>query len=74
MRHVGLMSFLFPLRFALAKQSGSGKQIYAVVLFSLILFITFRYQVGCDWMGQYFQYTAAANFEWSTALAVREEL
>ena len=74
MLYVGLMNFLFLLRFALAKQCGSGKHIYAVVLFGLFMFAAFRYQVGCDWTGYYFQYTVVANFEWSTALAVREPL
>jgi hypothetical protein len=74
MLYVGLVNFLFLLRLALAKQGGSRKQIYAAVLFSLFLFTAFRYQVGCDWMGYYFQYIRAADFEWSTAVAVREPI
>jgi hypothetical protein len=61
MLYVGLVNFLFLLRLALAKQGGSRKQIYAAVLFSLFLFSAFRYQVGCDWMGYYFQYIRAAD-------------
>lgn len=66
MLYVGLTNILFLLRYALAGRGGARKQIYAVVLFGLFLFSAFRYQVGCDWSGYYFQYAGAANFDWST--------
>lgn len=69
MLYVGLTNILFLLRYALAGRGGARKQIYAVVLFGLFLFAAFRYQVGCDWSGYYFQYAGAANFDWSTLRA-----
>lgn len=74
MLYVGLTNFLFLLRYAFAKQGRARKQIYAVVLFSLFLFSAFRYQVGCDWSGYYFQYAIAANFDWSTLTSIREPI
>lgn len=74
MLYLGLTNFLFLLRYALAKKGGVRKQIYAVVLFSLFVFSAFRYGVGCDWGGYYFQYTGAANFDWSTLTSIREPI
>lgn len=74
MLYVGLTNFLFLLRYALAGRSGARKQIYAVVLFGLFLFSAFRYQVGCDWSGYYFQYAGAANFDWSTLTRIQEPI
>lgn len=74
MLYLGLTNFLFLLRYALAKRGGARKQIYAVVLFSLLLFSAFRYQVGCDWSGYYFQYAGAANFDWSTLTSIQEPI
>lgn len=74
MLYVGLTNILFLLRYALAGRGGARKQIYAVVLFGLFLFSAFRYQVGCDWSGYYFQYTGAANFDWSTLTSIQEPI
>ena len=74
MLYVGLTNILFLLRYALAGGSGARRQIYAVVLFSLFLFSAFRYQVGCDWSGYYFEYVAAANFYWSTLTSIRDPI
>ena len=74
MLYVSLTNFLFLLRYALAKQGVARKQIYAVVLFSLFLFSAFRYLVGCDWSGYYFQYTSAAYFDWSTLTSIQEPI
>jgi hypothetical protein len=74
MLYLGLTNFLFLLRYALGKQGGESKQIYSVVLCSLFLFSAFRYQVGCDWSGYYFQYVGAANLDWSTLTSIREPL
>lgn len=74
MLYVGLTNILFVLRYALAKQGGARKQIYAVVLFSLFLFSAFRYKVGCDWAGYYFQYAVAADFDWSTLTRIQEPI
>lgn len=74
MLYIGLTSILFLLRYALAKQSRQSKEIYLLVLFSLFVFSAFRYQVGCDWPGYYFQYAAAANFDWSTITSIQEPI
>lgn len=72
MLYVGLTNILFLLRYAFAGRGGARKQIYPVVLLSLFLFSGFRYQVGCDWSGYYFEYTAAADFDWSTLTSIRD--
>lgn len=74
MLYVGLTSFLFLLRFVLAKQGRALKQVYPVVLFSLFMFSAFRYQVGCDWPGYYFQYAIAADFDWSALTSIRDPI
>lgn len=72
MWYLGLTNFLFLLRYALANQDRARKQIYPLVLFGLFLFSAFRYQVGCDWSGYYFQYAGAGTFDWSTFTSIRE--
>lgn len=74
MLYVGLTNFLFLLRYALAKRGGARKQIYGVSLFILFLFSAFRYRVGCDWSGYYFQYAGATNFDWSTLKTIQEPI
>jgi hypothetical protein len=66
MLYVGLTNVLFLLRYALARKGALRKQLYFFVLAALFVFSAFRYQVGCDWSGYYFQYLAAANFDWSS--------
>jgi hypothetical protein len=66
MLYVGLTNLLFLLRYALARNGALSKQIYFVVLATLFVFSAFRYQVGCDWSGYYYEYLAAADFEWSS--------
>ena len=72
MLYLGLTSFLFLLRFALAGQGTARNQLYFIVLASLFVFSAFRYQVGCDWSGYYYQYLGAANFDWSSVTRNRE--
>jgi hypothetical protein len=74
MLYLGLMSFLFLLRFALARQGTTRNQLYYIVLASLFVFSAFRYQVGCDWGGYYYQYLVAANFDWSSVTEIREPI
>ena len=66
MIYLGLTITLFLLRFALAEQWTARNQLYFIVLASLFVFSAFRYQVGCDWGGYYYQYLGAANFDWSS--------
>ena len=72
MLYLGLISALFLLRFALAGKSELGKQVYFIVLMGLFLFSAFRYQVGCDWYGYYYQYLSALELDWSSIMAKRE--
>jgi hypothetical protein len=74
MLYLGLTIFLFLLRYALGKHVVVQKPIYYVVLLSLFVFSAFRYQVGCDWSGNYSQYTVAADFDWSTLTNIREPI
>ena len=74
MLYLGLTSFLFLLRFALAGQGTARNQLYFIVLASLFVFSAFRYQVGCDWSGYYYQYLGAADFDWSSVTKIREPI
>ena len=74
MLYLGLTSFLFLLRFALAGQGIARNQLYFIVLASLFVFSAFRYQVGCDWSGYYYQYLGATNFDWSSVTKIREPI
>ena len=74
MLYLGLTSFLFLLRFALAGQGTARNQLYFIVLALLFVFSAFRYQVGCDWSGYYYQYLGAADFDWSSVTKIREPI
>lgn len=74
MLYLGLTNILFMLRYAFAGRGVARVQIYYPVLFGLFLFSAFRYQVGCDWSGYYFQYVGAANFDWSTLTSIHEPI
>lgn len=65
MLYLGLTNLLFLLRYALARHEAVRNQFYFAVLAALFTFSAFRFQVGCDWSGYYFQYLRAANMEWS---------
>lgn len=72
MLYLGLTNILFLLRYAVAKQYRLRQQLYFPILCGLFLFSAFRYRVGCDWSGYYFQYDIAANFNWSTLTEIQE--
>jgi len=74
MLYLGLTSFLFLLRYAFAARGMARIQIYHPVLVALFLFSAFRYLVGCDWSGYYFQYVAADDFDWSALVSIREPI
>lgn len=74
MLYFGLTNVLFLLRYALANAQGSSRQLYYLVLLSLFLFSAFRYQVGCDWSGYYYQYLSAANMDWSLVTNRRDPI
>jgi hypothetical protein len=74
MVYLGLTNVLFLLRYALASAQEARQQIYYVVLLVLFLFSAFRYQVGCDWSGYYYQYLAATDIDWSFLINSREPI
>lgn len=74
MLYVGLTSVLFVLRYALAWQGALRKQLYFLVLTALFVFSAFRYQVGCDWSGYYYQYLRAENFDWASFTEIGEPI
>jgi len=74
MFYLGLTNILFMLRYAFAGRALARVQVYYPVLLGLFLLSAFRYQVGCDWSGYYFQYVGAANFDWSTLTSIQEPI
>lgn len=74
MLYVGLTNILFFLRYALARQGTLRKSTYFLILFLLFVFSAFRYQVGCDWSGYYFQYVKAHSIDWNFILTGREPI
>ena len=65
MIYIGLSKILILLRYALANEGALRKVIYFCVFMGLFVFSAFRYQVGCDWDGYYYNYVTAENFDWS---------
>jgi hypothetical protein len=74
MLYVMLTNVLFLFRYALARQDTLRKQLYFLVLASLFVFSAFRYQVGCDWPGYYYQYLRVINFDWSSVIETRDPI
>lgn len=74
MLYVTLLSSLFLLRFGVARQTRLRDQTYYLVLIGLFLFSAFRYEVGCDWTGYYYQYLAAENKGFDGAFNGREPI
>ncbi|MFN3661819.1 EpsG family protein [Yoonia sp.] len=74
MLYLGLANMLFLLRLSLAQAKRLSRQLYYAVLLGLFAFSAFRFQVGCDWSGYYFQYLAAAGRDWATIAAGREPI
>jgi len=74
MLYLGLTGLLFLARYALAGAPRKRWQVYYFVLFSLFIFSAFRYQVGCDWGGYYYQYLQAGTIDWSSFMSKREPL
>jgi len=74
MFYLGLTITLFLLRYALVGKTVFSNQVYFIVLVGLFLFSAFRYQVGCDWSGYYFQYLSAADSDWSSIADKREPI
>lgn len=74
MLYFGVANALFLLRYALASVQGARRQIYYIIFLGLFLFSAFRFQVGCDWSGYYYQYLAGADIDWSFITRSREPI
>jgi hypothetical protein len=59
MIYIGVANFLFLLRYALSGFLGLSRYVYYLILIGLFLFSAYRFQVGCDWSGYYYQYMAS---------------
>ena len=74
MGYFGLANVLFLLRYALASAQKARRQFYYIALWALFTFSAFRFQVGCDWSGYYYQFIKAQNIEWSFITESREPI
>lgn len=61
MVYLAVFNTLLLLRFVLARRNSIRRQLYFPVLTGLFVFSAFRYQVGCDWSGYYYQYLGASE-------------
>jgi hypothetical protein len=61
MIYIGIANFLFVLRYALSGLPSLRRRIYYLILLVLFVFSAFRFQVGCDWSGYYYQYLDAED-------------
>lgn len=68
MLYVGIFAALILLRFA------GAQRLYLPALLLLFLFSAFRFEVGCDWAGYWYQYQAQLGAGWESALQDREPL
>lgn len=74
MFYVGVTSGLFLLRLIIASQGNLRDVVYYTVLVGLYLFSAFRFEVGCDWIGYYWQYYQAESVVSSGAALTAEPL
>lgn len=74
MIYLSLTNLLFLLRYALVRDGILRRVFYFYVLMGLFVFSAFRYQVGCDWDGYYYNYLMAENFDWAKRTAVQEPI
>lgn len=62
------------MRYSLMRMGSIRDQIYFPIFLGLFIFSAFRYEVGCDWAGYYYQYLRAETWSWNEALEMREPL
>ena len=56
MLYIGIFAGLLFLRLTVGRPSQVGTVLYYAALLALFLFAAFRFEVGCDWQGYYYQY------------------
>lgn len=59
MIYIAFAAFLFMLSLSTLGPNRLRRQAYFPVLLAMFVFAAFRYKVGCDWSGYYYQYVAA---------------
>lgn len=64
--------FLLPIQ--LGRRALVSRQVYGIILLLLFIFSAFRFEVGCDWGGYYFQYLGAGSRQSLLGLEAREPL
>ena len=67
-----ILNGLFLLR--LIARADRTRALYWVVLIGLFLFSAFRFRVGCDWSGYYYNYLKGASLDYAEVLGEREPL
>lgn len=70
--YLALLNGLFLLRYGIGRGAEANRIAYWAVLFGLFLFSAFRFRVGCDWSGYYFNYLAGLDQDYDIALSLRE--
>lgn len=65
-----ILGGLFLLRYASGRLSYN--KLYWPVLIFLFIFSAFRFEVGCDWIGYYYNYVQGESFSLEDALSNRE--
>ena len=72
--YFGIFVALCLLRFALQSKPGLRRKLYPWLLLALFIFVAFRFEVGCDWSGYFFQFQAQTYSSFDDALNDREPL
>lgn len=70
--YLALLNGLFLLRYGAGRRIDANRAAYWLVLFGLFLFSAFRFRVGCDWSGYYYNFIRGAELDYQTALTYRE--
>lgn len=72
--YLGLFVTLIWVSYSTAGTDSFRRFAYWAALSGLMLFAAFRFEVGCDWSGYWFQYELQYNAGFAEALARREPL
>lgn len=70
--YLATLNAIFLLRYLVGRRIGANRLAYGAVLGGLFLFSAFRFRVGCDWSGYYFNFVAGQDIDYATAIADRE--
>lgn len=74
MIYISILLTLFLIRYVCSQNVKIQDTAYYLILFSLFLFSAFRYEVGCDWIGYYLQFSSNFGRAPSTSVFEREGL